>query len=215
MSNEDSPWAHQDPRWQPQSYRDAVGRNPRQPFGQPSSGANQPPQTSIEDFREQGRGGPPWWLVMVAVIAAVGLVLVVLQLVTGDEEPPPSATASPSPSVSVGQEDTPGSSATGGNSIPFEGNGTGLFELLGETWTAEGLEVTFRVTVDSGEHSFGLYMFNNTTMELADPLDMSPFYASEGSPYTGTARFAVDRSAGTLVLTTGFGRAITALPVKG
>lgn len=215
MSNEQSPWAQPDPRWRPQSYHDAKGRDPRQPFGGPQPGlqGNPPHQPTIEDFREQGTGGPPWWLVVVGIVAAIAVVLVALQIIGGEQEALPSAT--PSASTSPQDEETPGSSATGGNAIPFEGHGTGVFELLSQRWTADGLEVEFRVTLDAGEQSYSLYMFNNSTMEVADPVDTAPFYVSADTPYTGSARFYVEQTEGTLVLTTGFGRALTALPVKG
>lgn len=214
MSNEDSPWAHQDPRWQPQSYQDAVGRDPRQPFGQPSPQAGAAPhQTSIEDYREPRRGGPPWWFVAIGVVAAMALLLVTLQVVTGEGEP--TASPTPSPSVATTESEVPSSSATGGNAIPFEGNGTGVFELLGQDWTADGLVVRFRVTIDSGQQSFGVYMFSNTTMQVSDPLDTTPFDVRAGEPYEGTATFAVEQGEATLVLTSAFGSAVTALPIKG
>ncbi|GAB3821067.1 hypothetical protein GCM10028820_28520 [Tessaracoccus terricola] len=214
MSNEDSPWAHQDPRWKPQSYHDAVGRDPRQPFGQPSPQAGPGPHApSIEDYREPGRGGPPWWLVAIGVVAAIALVLVTLQVVTGEGEP--TASPSPTPGATSTQSETPSSSATGGNSIPFEGNGTGVFELLQQDWTSDGLVVRFRVTLDAGRQSFGVYMFSNTTMQVSDPLDTTPFDVTAGEPYEGTATFAVEQGEATLVLTSAFGSAVTALPIKG
>lgn len=214
MSNEESPWAHQDPRWQPQSYQDAQGRDPRLPFGQPNPQAGPAPHTpSISDFREPRRGGPPWWLVAVGVLAAVALVLITLQVVSG--EGAPTASPSPTPSVTASESETPSSSATGGNAIPFEGNGTGVFELLEQDWGAEGLVVRFRVTLDSGQQSFGVYMFSNTTMQVSDPLDTTPFDVTAGQPYEGTATFAVEQGEATLVLTSAFGSAVTALPIKG
>lgn len=214
MSNEDSPWAHQDPRWKPQSYHDAVGRDPRQPFGQPDRQLGRAPhEPSIEDFREPRRGGPPWWLVAIAVVAAIALVLVTLQVVTGQGEP--TTSPSPTPSAATGESETPSSSATGGNAIPFEGNGTGVFELLEQDWTPDGLVVRFRVTLDAGQQSFGVYMFNNSSMQVSDPLDTTPFDVSAGQPYEGTAMFAVEQGESTLVLTSAFGSAVTALPIKG
>lgn len=214
MSNDDSPWAHEDPRWKPQSYHDAVGRDPRQPFGQPNRQAGPAPhEPSIDDYREPRRGGPPWWLVAVGVVAAIALVLITLQVVTGEGEP--SVSPSPTPATTAGESETPSSSATGGNSIPFEGNGTGVFELLDQDWTADGLVVRFRVTLDAGQQSFGVYMFSNTTMEVSDPLDTTPFDVMAGQPHEGTATFAVEQGEATLVLTSAFGSAVTALPIKG
>lgn len=210
MSNEPSPWSQPDPRWQPQSYRDTQGRDPRQPFGAPQQPeGHQPP--SIQDFRAPSGPKTPWWMIAAGVVAAIALVLVALQFVGGE----PEVTPSPTPSVQVSGEEIPGSSATGGNAIPFEGNGTGLFELLNETWDDQGVLIEYRVTLDQGRESFGFYLFNNETMAVADPMDLTPVVVSAGEPYSGTVRFDVVRATGTLVLTSAYGRALTALPIKG
>lgn len=209
----DSPWATSDPSWQPPRYQDAPARDPRQPFGQPAAPA-EGPTARIQDFQppRQSKWRPA--LVIVAVLVVVGLLLAALQFF-GPEGSGSSPTASPSAAAQDRATASPAPVATGGTSIPFEGNGTGTFEVLDQSWTDDGLSVRFRVTVDEGEQSFSVYIFNNASMQVADPLDIAPFYASSEQPHEATAVFPVERGPSTLVLASGFGRALTALPIDG
>lgn len=217
MSNEQSPWSQPDPRWQPQSYRDVTGRDPRQPFA-PPHGQTPGPQPSIEDFRDRRPGsGRKWWIVA-ALVTVIAVVVVALQFLGGDAGDSPGAAGSPTASATTGTSPTPAVSqpATGGaTSIPFEGNGTGTFELLKETWDATGVDIEFRVSVDSGQEGFTVFMFNNASMEVADPVLPTEFTVSAGSPHVGSARFEAVRGPGTFVLANWMGRALTALPIKG
>lgn len=213
MSNDQSPWAQPDPRWQPASYHDAAGRDPRQPFGAPTTppGHSAP---SIDQYRVPKPPGPPWWVVAAGVLVAIALLLVGLQFISGD----PDTEATPTPTAEqTGAEadETPGSAATGGSAIPFEGNGSGYFEIVDQGWDAGGLSVTYRIALDEGQESFGFYLFNKETMAVADPDDLTPVVVNGGTPTTGTVRFAVERGDSTIVLTSAFGRALTALDVRG
>lgn len=213
MSNDQSPWAQPDPRWQPASYHDAAGRDPRQPFGAPATPPGHTAPT-IEQFREQKQPGPPWWVVAAGVLVAIALLLVGLQFISGDTDAEPSATPTAEESVPP-EEQTPGSAATGGSAIPFEGNGTGYFEIVDQSWDGGGLSVTYRIALDEGQESFGFYLFNKQTMEVADPADLTPVVVNGGTPATGTVRFDVDRGDSTIVLTSVYGRALTALDIRG
>ena len=206
-----SPWSQPDARWSPQSYRDTPGRDPRQPFGQ----APQPTEVpGIDQFEPPRRtNSKTLWLGFGIVAAVVALVLI-LQFTGGFSPAEPGASATPSQSA---PDTSPEPVATGGTSIPFEGNGTGVFEILSQTWSEAGLKVEYRITLNEGqgERSFSLYMFTNTTLEGADPINYELATVCSGAPFTGTAEFAVGRAAGTLVLASGFGTALTALPIPG
>lgn len=213
MNEQQSPWAQPNQNWQPQSYRDAQGRDPRQPFGSAGSPmGHQAPQ--IQNFQEPAKGGPPWWLLPVGILAAVALVLFGIQFLGGsgaDTEPTPG----PSETVSADVELTPGSAATGGSAIPFEGNGTGYLEILGQNWDSDGLRVEVRIVLDEGQESFAFYLFNKETMDVFDPVDLRPVTVWAGEDSTTTVRFNVSRAESTLVLTNAYGRALTAMDIRG
>lgn len=207
-----SPWSHPDAQWSPQSYRDAPARDPRQPFGQdPTPGT----PLGIDQFEApRGANKKTLWL-GAAVLAAIVALVLVLQFTGGFLATDPATSATPSSTPAEGRSPEP--AATGGTSIPFEGNGTGVFEILSQTWGEDALEIQYRITLDEGqgERSFSLYMFTNTTLEVADPLNYELATVASGRPFTGTVEFAVERSDSTLVLASGFGTALTALPIPG
>lgn len=213
MNNDQSPWSKPDPRWQPQDYRDVQGRDPMQPFGAPSQPESGP--SSIDDYRAPGPGRIPWWLLVLAFIAVVALILVALQVFGADPDVQATPAASTSASRTAPPSPTDTGSATVGNSIPFEGNGTGTFELLTENWDATGVTLNFKVSVDSGRSEFVVYLFENDSMAINDPVDLTAFDVEAGTPATFTARFEVRRGPGTLVLASSYGQALTALPIRG
>lgn len=206
-----SPWSQPDAGWSPQSYRDNPGRDPRQPFGT----ATEPEVAPDIDQFEAPRGTNKKTLVLgLAIVAAIVALVLVLQFTGGFSATEPAV--SPTPSGQSDQGRIPEPVATGGTSIPFEGNGTGVFEILSQTWSDQGLKVEYRITLDEGqgERSFSLYMFSNATLEVADPLTPELATAASGRPFTGTVEFAVDQAKSTLVLASGFGAALTALPIS-
>ncbi len=207
---EQSPWSQPDARWSPQSYRDSAGRDPRQPFGQVADPA---PAPGIDQFEPPRRSNRTTLWLGVSIIAAIVALVLILQFTGGFSGSEPAA--SPTPPNQTQQEATPEPVATGGTSIPFEGNGNGVFEILSQEWTDTGLQVQYRITLDAnqGERSFSLYMFTNTTLEVADPLNFDLATVTSDEPFTGTVEFAVDRAESTLVLASGFGTALTALPI--
>ncbi|WP_147454071.1 hypothetical protein [Tessaracoccus antarcticus] len=205
-----SPWAQPDARWSPQSYRDSQARDPQKPFGQPTTPA---PAPGIDQFEPPPRFTRKTLGWGVGIVATIVVLVLVLQLTGSFTPTDPTPSASPSAAVTEGASPVP--AATGGTSIPFEGNGTGLFEILSQEWTDTGLSITYQITLDEGqgERSFSLYMFTNSTLEVADPLNSELAVAASGKPFTGTVEFSVVRAKSTLVLASGFGAALTALPI--
>ncbi|MFV0429845.1 MAG: hypothetical protein ACK5KO_10535 [Arachnia sp.] len=201
-----SPWAQQDPRWTPQSYQDVQGRDPRQPFGQPATPQGPPP--SVEDFQEPSRNRGPFIMVVV-VIAAVLVVVGALQLAGPADDPKTSASPT-QPTV------YPTVADTSGNSVPYEGHGTGTLELVSSEWGTDGVTVRFRVTPDdTDERSFTVYAFNNSSLELAEPDDPSAFNVAGPGPYEGSAFFEIPQGDTTFVLASSGGRPLAGLLVSG
>ncbi len=181
------------------------------PFGQPTEPT---PPSDLRQFQPPPRPSRTTLWLVISIVAAIVAIVLVLQFTGGfsSSEPSPSATVSaqPSPETSLSP------AIVGGAAIPFEGNGTGLFEILSQEWGPEGLTIEYRISLDEGqgERSFSLYMFNNATLEVADPLDYELVTVGAGEQYTGTVSFAVERGRGTLVLST-FSTPLAALDITG
>ena len=200
-----SPWASQDPNWRPQQFHDARGRDPRQPFGQQAA-PEVPPSAYFEPPK---RSNKSMWLVIGAVAAVAALILGI-QFLGGAS---PLASPSPTPSRVLPSQ---GSALPTGNSVPFEGNGDGTFEILSHSWGSEGLTVRIRVEVQRGEYGFGVFAFTNETRESYDPLDQRTFTVQAGTPFETELTFDMPQADSTIMLTTPSGRvALNALPVKG
>ncbi|MDO5093706.1 MAG: hypothetical protein Q4D79_09855 [Propionibacteriaceae bacterium] len=182
------------------------GRDPRVPFGSPAPNAIQQP-TSIEQYQEPQKNTRRNVVLGAIAVAVVGGVLVGLQYLSSQPDASPSS-ASGGPTVaasSLGASD---------RQIPFEGNGTGTFEVVSCTWDDKGVEVTIRITLDEGEASFQTNVFNKQTMQSSEPTDAAPIRVKSGAPQEAIVRFEVPRTAYTIVLTSGNGRdALTALPL--
>ncbi len=149
-----------------------------------------------------------------SITAAIVVLVLVLQF-TGGFAPAPTSTG-PASSTDASQQPSLSPAIAGGTAIPFEGNGTGLFEILSQEWGADGLTIQYRISLDEGqgERSFSLYMFTNATLEVADPVNYELVTVSSGDPFTGTVQFAVERGRGTLVLSS-FTTALAALDITG
>lgn len=206
-----SPWSHPDARWSPQDYKDTAGRDPRLPFGQAAEPVRAPDMRQFEPPQRTSK--KTLWL-GISIVAAVVAMVLVLQFTGGFSSPETST--SPTSSAVVSPEPSLSPAIAGGTAIPFEGNGTGLFEILSQEWNAEGLSIQYRITLDEGqgERSFSLYMFTNATLEVADPLNYELATVSSGNPFTGTVEFAVEQGKGTLVLSS-FSTALAALAITG
>lgn len=204
-----NPWSQPDPGWAAPQFTDRQGRDPRQPFGQ-QPGAGHTPQ--IEDFQHDPNSGSNkkmLW-VIASIVAAVAVLLLALNLIGGGEAGP-QAGETEGPRITF----DPTAAATASDSIPFEGNGTGVFEVLASQWNGDELTVTYRITLDSGQQNFALYLFDNQSMESYNPSDHWVDTVTAEVPLENTVTFAKPQGPSTLVLTTGTGRAITALPISG
>lgn len=179
------------------------------PYGQ------RPPSASIDEFQAPRSSVAKPLMIGLAIVGAIGILLVALQFFGGEPTASPSPTVASTPS---GSPDTlPTAVATSGTTIPFEGNGEGTFEVLSQNWTDNGLVVEIKVSLNPGQgtESFTTYAFNNESMQVVDPTDTTPFTASEDQPYTGSFTFTLPEGKATLVLASGAGRALTALPIRG
>lgn len=204
-----NPWSQPDPSWAAPQFTDKQGRDPRQPFGQQPTAGHAP---RIEDFQHDpnNRNNKTTIWVIVAIVAAVAVLLLALNLLgAGDDEPQAGETDGPRITFD------PTSAATASDSIPFEGNGTGTFEVLSSTWSGDEVTITYRITLDAGQESFALYLFDNQSMESYNPTDHWVDHVEAGAPLENTVSFIKPQGASTLVLTSGTGRAITALPISG
>lgn len=192
-----NPWAQQDPDWRPTQFQDHTGRDPRQPFGE------RPVMPTLPDLQPPKKPVWPWVLGVLGVIAALLLFLLFRpgQAETVPSEQPP-ASAFPSPTLT-------------GNALPYEGNGTGVFEVTAHRWTGTGVEVDYRITSDDGTRRFTFFMFDNETRQSYVPDVDRVIEVAPESPATGTVTFTMPRGDASFVLTTVTGRAITALPISG
>lgn len=202
--NHDSPWASQDPNWHPTDFRDAQGRDPRAPFGQASSAP--PPYNDLEPPKRPTSS----LLIVLGAVGLVGAIILGMQFIgAGDSSPSPTPTAPATTSAEPTPERT-------GNWIPFEGNGSGTFEILSYEWTEDTLTAKIRVDVSEGEFGFSVFAFADKTRTSYDPDDVSGFTVRTGTPYVGEVVFHMPKADSTLVLATPSGRiALNALPVKG
>ena len=197
--NRGNPSAQQDPIWRPQRFHDAAGCVPRVPFGQ------QPPTPDPERFTPSGPPRRIWVIIVVAVLAgAIGLFS--LQFFIGVD---PNSTA-PSQRPVAPQP----TSTRSGNFKPFDGAGTGIFELTATRWTKEGLEVDYLIEVDTASE-FSFFAYTNASRESFIADDDPLAYATPETPATGTLLFRMPNEDSTIVLAGPRGdNAIQALPVK-
>ncbi len=146
---------------------------------------------------------------------AIGIIVALVVIVLGVLLLPRDGEAGKEPTPAA-PKDLPTVAYTSGNQIPFEGNGTGVFTIDDYSWQDDGLHVDYTISVEAGQHSFVLFAFTNTSMEITEPTDLSPVRASPEAPYSGTAVFPMPREAATIVLTAdSTGESLTALSVPG
>lgn len=183
----------------------APGFDPRQALG-----AQPPAHVSIDQFTPPPNRTP----LLVTIAALITLVLVIGGgiYVRSLSEAAPSTSPSPSGTAAAG----PGQPF----STPDERQ-KGRWEILDSSWTDEGLQLQLRLYSDSGTISFTFLAFSNASTEVVSP-SVSPrspdirkgiVYGSE--PVTGYVFFPMSRADATIILATGTGRQMSALPVKG
>lgn len=169
------------------------------------------PSTNIEEFAPP-RSRLPLLIALIAVVVAgliwAGTTLVAPQLA-------PSASASPS---------TRPTATSSGSGLPFvtpDERYTGRWEILRQQWTDSGLEVEIRVMADQGPISYSFMAFGNDDVQAtkSQPGSMSPQFSGmpieSGNQETGWLFFPLQRGASTIILLTGAGRQMSALPVSG
>ena len=182
------------------------GRDPRMPFGSPAPHVVDQP-ANIKQYQEPQRNTGRNLILGVIVLVVICGVLFGLQHLGSEPEAAPT-------SPSGGPTVAPSSLGASDRRIPFEGNGTGTFEVVSSAWDDDGVEVTIRIALDEGEASFQTNIFNKDTMQSSDPTDVAPIRVKSGTPQEAIVRFEVPRAAYTIVLTSGNGRdALTALPL--
>ncbi|MEL4504515.1 hypothetical protein AAEX63_06135 [Luteococcus sp. H138] len=199
-------------------------RDPRQPFGRQA-----PAPVHTSQFAPPPSRRPLW--VTLAVLAAVAvLLLAAIKMGTsGDAEPQ----AAPTETVSVSEQDqqttqAPTDGATPGTGVPtstrFENardDSSGTFEVLNHRWTTEGLLLTLRVRLDTGQQRLGFFALDNgKTAQKYDPSPTGPDYLEgqsilAGQTLTGTVLFEMPQSDATIMLAGSSGQQVTALKVSG
>lgn len=205
-----SPWQQQDPSWTGPQFHDQQGRDPRQPFGQQRAPHQQAP--SIDDYAHdpaQERRNKRQLLIIGAVMAVIAAIFISLQFLGGNDTAGPDPDSTEGPQISY----DPSAAATNSSVVPFEGNGTGTFEVLDYSWDGDLLTVKYRITLEEGRQNFSVFVFSNETKMQHDALEDTASDVTSDSPYEGTATFQLEQGDATLVLGTGAGRALTALPL--
>lgn len=188
----------------PPNDQGSPGFDPRQAIGAPP-----PASVSINQFAP-----PPNRTPLLITLAA----LVTLVLVIGGGiyvRSLPAAEPSPSPS--------PSQTAAAGPGHPFStpDERKGRWEILDSVWTDEGLQLQIRIYSDSGTISFSFMAFSNASTEVVTPTnsprtpDIRKGIAYFSDPVTGYVFFPMARGDATIILATGTGRQMSALPVKG
>lgn len=205
-----SPWQQPDPNWSGPQFSDKQGRDPRLPFGaKPPTANNQP---SIDHFAEDPgtkHETRQQLTIVILVVVVIAAVFIGLQFVGGDN-PGTETDETASPQISF----DPTAAATNNRKVPFEGNGTGTFELLDSSWSGNQVTVRYRITLDEGREYFTVFLFSNETKMQYMANENTESRVVAGSPLEATATFTLDRGDATLVLATSAGQALTAVPVS-
>lgn len=197
--------------------------HPAQPAaGQPQSpgpgfdptralGEQPPPSVSIDQFKPP-KNRTPMLITIVALATLAAVVIGGMYIRNQPLQPTPS----PSPSTSQRTPSGPGQQFETPN-----GQQSGTWEILDHEWTDEGLQVQIRITSDGGPITFSFMAFANGTTEVIDPTsspktpDLRTGTASPARPSTGYVFFPMSRGDATIILATGSGRQMSALPVQG
>ena len=169
-----------------------------------------PPQSvSIDQFRPPPNRTP----MLITIAALITLALVIFGgLYIRNQGSQPSPSPSPSQSTPAG----PGQ--------PFDtptGQQHGRWEILNQQWTDEGLQLQLRIYSDKGPITFSFMAFTNASTQIVEPStsplapDIRTGTASPAKPVTGYVFFPMPRGDATIILATGSGRQMSALPVKG
>ncbi len=204
-------------------YPQQPGGQQQQPPGQPQQpggpapgfdptrrlGEAPPRSVSIDEFRPPTNRTP----LLITIAALVTLALVVLGgLYIRNQPIQPTPSPSPSQTTPAG----PGQPFTTPN-----GQQNGRWEILDQQWTDEGLQLQLRIHSDKGPITFSFMAFTNASTQIVEPTsspnspDIRTGTASAARPVTGYVFFPMTRGDATIILATGSGRQMSALPVKG
>lgn len=196
-------------------------RDPRQPFGQDPT----PPVTTGQFAPAQSRR--PLWITL-AALALVALVALAAIKLSSSPDPQPSDQAGvqpessqPTGAASTGQPSGPTPGVGVPSSVPFTNNSddaTGTFEVLSHRWTAQGLMLTLRVKLDSGQQRLGFFALDNQTTAQFDPSpsgtdQLDGQTISAGQTRSGTVLFAKPEGATTVFMTASNGKQVAALKI--
>lgn len=151
----------------------------------------------------------PAWPIMLGALLVTVVGLGLLIYLPGRTATGPTARPAASQAISLSP------SAPSGNVLPFDKLGGGEFEVLRHNWTAAGLEVDYRISVNQGTHELTMYAFLNSTREGYYEDRATIIRPREGNPATGRIFIEMPRGDTTLVLSTESGTPITALPIPG
>ena len=200
------------PQWQnaPQQIPPArQGRDPRVPFGTPTSNTLNTP-TQIEAYQQPRGGAARSILIGVLALAVVAAVLLGLQSLGSSQGGTAGVPSNVAPSAgmsSLGAEES---------KAPFEANGGGTFELLSSAWTSDNtVKVQVRITLNEGSASFDIYLLSSKTMKSYQPTNSPSMRVRSGQPTEIALEFAAPKEMSTIVLSTenGNGRGLAALKV--
>lgn len=204
------------PGWTPAPLsggaRPTVGRDDDAAATPPTSAPLGPPaqrSVSIQEFAPPKSRLP--LVVTLAALLAAGLIWGGTMLRSPLPAPSPTVTASPS-------------ATPAGSGLPFltpDGERSGRWEILQHEWTDAGLEVEIRLAVDRGPVSYSFLAFENAGLNAteAQPSSQLPRFSGSaidsGAEERGWVFFPMTRGPSTIVLATGGGNQMSALPVPG
>lgn len=181
-------------------------------------GAPPPASVSIDTFAE-----PPsranWIIAGVVGLIVIIMVVAALTLRNNDNrgaQPTPTPTPSANPSVVP-------SAVAAGRALPFESkldDATGYWEIKEAKWTADGLELTIFLRLDSGSMSWTFFAMDATDTTVFDAEgsggsdDISSGTLNAKQSKTGAVFFRVPRHTMLIVLTDSSQRQIATLSVS-
>lgn len=209
------PWTGTPNPGQQQQAQGYPGQPTQPPGTQPAFdptralGEAAPQSVSIDQFRPPNNRTP----LLITIVALVTLVLVIaggLYIRSQPGQPEASSTPTQSTPAGPGQKfETP------------TGQQQGRWEILDQQWTDEGLQLQLRIYSDKGPISFSFMAFTNASTQIVDPAnspvspDIRTGTTTPAKPVTGYVFFPMPKGDATIILATGTGRQMSALPVKG
>lgn len=221
------------PSWGPPGWQPGGAQRPEQPqYNQQPADNQHPPSnqynqggspSGFDPTRAMGEAPPtPVSINQFApppnrtplLVTLVALLALVLVIGGGIYLRSQRTQAAPSPS--------PSSSAVTGPGQPFETSTgqKGRWEILDHTWTDEGLQLHLRVYADTSAISFTFLAFANASTQVVDPStspkapDLRTGTVKATESVTGYVFFPMPHEDATIILASGTGRQMSALPVK-